>query len=54
MKFKVNLTVDGFVEVEADTKEGAERIVSEEGFSMSDFVYEFDVVDSVEVAWILK
>ena len=46
MKYRVDLTIQGFLEIEADSVEDA-RAQVEEGYSLSDLTFESDEVDDI-------
>ena len=46
MKFRVDLTIEGYLLIEADSKEDAQDIV-ENGYSMNDFIFEDDTIDDI-------
>lgn len=46
MKYRVDLTITGYIEVEADTKDEA-REKAEEGYSLNDVTVESDEIDDV-------
>jgi len=47
MKYKVYLTIKGYIEIEAESEEEAENIV-DNGYAMDDFIFESDDIDGVE------
>ncbi|MBU1067088.1 hypothetical protein KKE60_04845 [Patescibacteria group bacterium] len=48
MKYRVELTVYGYVDIEASSKEEAEKIV-EDGYSFNDLNFVNDEIDAVEL-----
>lgn len=46
MKYKVELTIQGYVEVEADSESDA-RAQVEDGYSMNDFNFEDDEIGDI-------
>ncbi len=47
MKYKVFLTIKGYVEVEADSEEDAENHVNIGGYSMMDVIWVDDEIDEI-------
>jgi len=48
MKYKVYLTINGFIEVDAEDESEA-REIAEAGYSITDVVVESDEIDDVEL-----
>jgi hypothetical protein len=46
MKYRVNMTISGYLEIEAHSKDEAREIV-ENGYSMNEFHFEDDDIDEI-------
>ncbi len=46
MKYRVDLTISGYLVIEADSKDEAREIV-ENGYSLTDLIFEDDEIDDV-------
>lgn len=48
MKYRIDITLEGYIEIEANSKEEAKEI-AEDGFAMNQFNCEYDEIGEVSV-----
>lgn len=46
MKYRIDLSINGYLEIEANSKEEAREIV-ESGYPLSDLIFEDDEIDDI-------